>query len=63
MRKKIFFMLLIFTLVLFFFGMRLLKFIMGSESHESLGSEIILSIMCGYGGSIGLFFQYKNAKK
>ena len=63
MRKKVFFILLIFTPVLFFFGLRLLKYIVGSESHESFGSEIILSILCGYGASIGLFFQYKNTKK
>jgi hypothetical protein len=61
MRKKIFITLLFFIPVLFFFGMRLLRIITGNS--ESFESEIIGALLCGYGGSWGLWRLYRKANK
>ena len=63
MRKKIFFILLFFTPILFFLGLRLLRYLIGSDIQESLKMEIIGSIICGYGVSLGLWYHYRRANK
>ena len=63
MRKKIFYMVLLLTPLLFFFGLRLLRFVIGSETDESLKSEVIHALCCGYAVSLGLWFQYRRVKK
>jgi hypothetical protein len=63
MRKKIFMTLLFVTPVFFFFGIRLLDVIIGRDNQESLTGEIIGALLCGYGGSLGLWYLYRKANK
>lgn len=64
MKKKKVFMVLLFCFpILFFFGLRLLRFIFGYENAESLKSEIIGSIICGTLGSLALWNLYRKATK
>jgi len=61
MKKKIFFVALFITPLLFFWGKRLLELIIGNETHESLKIEIITAIFIGYGVSLGLWNLYRKA--
>ena len=63
MKKKLLFVILLSTPLWFFFGLRFLNYIIGSESQETLKQEIIGSLICGYGVSLGIWYNFLRKTK
>ena len=63
LRKVLLFILLIATPLLFFIGLRLINYVIGIENNESLKSEVITSVFCGYAVSLGFWFNFLRKSK
>ena len=63
MKKKLFFVLMFISPVLFFFGLRFFNYIIGREYQETLKQEIIGAVMCAYTGCIGIWLLYRKQRK
>ena len=63
LRKGLLFIFLISTPLLFFFGLRLINFVIGSENTESIKSEVITAVFCGYAVSLGFWFNFLRKSK
>jgi hypothetical protein len=61
--KKLLILLLACTPILFFFGYHFLQMIIAPESAESIKSEIIGSVICGYAISFGIWNLYRKVNK
>ena len=60
MRKRLFIVLLFLTPIFFFFGLRLLRFIMGTDYQETITKEIVEALIYGYTVSLGLWYHYRK---
>ena len=60
---RVMYVLMFFSPVMFFFGLRFLHYIFGREVQDTLKIEIIQSVMCAYAGCFGVWLLNRKLRK